>query len=599
MSPSYLLLVASAAGIPPQLPAHLPQATGLTLAFSHPRLVAFVNSQCHCLRQGEDACILGRLFERNGPARQLLSLDPGASAAIFNSGGQSLPFSFWGGYLLAIAGKEGVRVLRDPSGALPCYYSEAHGLCAFASSAEILVAAGLVDIEIDWPGLALHFFSGGVPAARTALCGISELLCGFAVNVAAKKGRQEPCWSPWDHVHDEARAAESASDRLRRTIDHHVAASASGYGRLLLSLSGGLDSSILAASLARAGADTVCLTMYGDDPAGDERVFARALCERLHLPLIEWKYELQSIDITKALGAHLPRPSDRTQALAYEHAHLEAAAEIGAEAFATGNGGDSVFNYSQSAAPIADRFLDEGFGLDLARTLGDVCRQTGCSMFDAAASAWRLARRGRAYRCRPTPLFLAQDRLAELGASVPDHPWLHPPADALPGKAAHIASILRVQQSLEPGRAKVLAVLNPLMAQPIVEACLAVPTWNWRKGGRDRSLARTAFADVLPELVLKRRLKGSPAGFAGQILDRFRKAIRERLGDGHLVKHRIVDGAALDRMLRDEHPVSDEERVRILEFVAAEAWLDSWLARSSGFVAADCLRALQESHARP
>jgi asparagine synthase (glutamine-hydrolysing) len=597
MSPSYLLLAATPGGIPPQLHAHLAQATGLTLAFSHPRLAAFVNPQCHCLRAGEDACILGRLFERHGPSRQLLSLDFGGSAAIFQSGGQSLPLSFWGGYLLAIARKDDVRVLRDPSGAFPCYYSEAQGICAFASSAELLVAAGLADIKIDWTGLALHFFSSGVPAERTALCGISELLSGFAVNVAARVGRQEPCWSPWDHVQDEAYAPGSASERLRRTIDHNVAASASGFGRVLLSLSGGLDSSILAASLARAGTDTVCLTMYGDDPAGDERVFARALCERLHLPLVEWKYELQSIDITQALGAHLPRPSDRTQALAYEHAHLEAAAEIGAEAFATGNGGDSVFNYSQSAAPIADRLLDEGFGLDLARTLGDVCRQTGCSMFDAAASAWRLARRGRAYRCRPTPLFLAEDRLCELGASALDHPWLHPPAHALPGKTAHIASILRVQQSLEPGRANVLPVLNPLMAQPILEVCLAVPTWEWRKGGRDRSLARTAFADVLPELVLKRRLKGTPAGFAGQILDRFRKAIRERLGDGHLVRHRIVDGAALARVLRDERPVSDEERVRILEFVAAEAWLDSWLARSSG--CADCLKVLQESHARP
>jgi asparagine synthase (glutamine-hydrolysing) len=286
------------------------------------------------------------------------------------------------------------------------------------------------------------------------------------------------------------------------------------------------------------------------------------------------------VPVAVPLGVHLPRPRDRTQALAYEHAHLDVARTIGAEAFVTGNGGDSVFAYSQSAAPVADRYLSEGLHLETFRTLLDVCRQTGCSLFDAAMAAWRIARGPHAYRCRPNPLFLDRSVIAELTGLRFDHPWLNAPADALPGKAAHIAWILRVQQSLEPSRGHQLPVLNPLMSQPIIETCLAVPSWQWRTGGRDRSLARHAFAGDLPRIIVDRRIKGSPGHFAGRILDHFRPAIRQRLLDGKLARQGIIDTRAIEEALKGERPCTDDQRVRILELVAVEAWLDSWASRA-------------------
>ena len=120
------------------------------------------------------------------------------------------------------------------------------------------------------------------------------------------------------------------------------------------------------------------------------------------------------------------------------------------------------------------------------------------------------------------------------------------------------------------------------MSQPIVEYCLAVPSWEWRAGGRDRALARLAFANDLPPLVLRRRVKGGPSHFAAELLDRFRAAIRERLLEGRLARHGIIDKAALEVAVEDGRQCSGEERVRILELVAAEAWLDSWAARGPG-----------------
>jgi asparagine synthase (glutamine-hydrolysing) len=279
------------------------------------------------------------------------------------------------------------------------------------------------------------------------------------------------------------------------------------------------------------------------------------------------------------MATNLPRPKDRTQALAFERVHYAVAAELGTDAFMTGNGGDHVFGYSQSAAPIADRYLAEGLGQGTWAALLDVCRQTGCSIADAARQAWRLARAAPGYHVRPNPLFLHRDFVANLGPKDLHHPYLDAPAGALPGKAAHIATILRVQPNLEPSLGDRYPVINPLISQPVVEACLEVPTWEWRGGGRDRSLARRAFANDLPPLSLDRRVKGTPGRFAARLLDHFRPVIRDRLLGGRLAAHGIVDAIALERVLVGERPVPDLERVRILELVNAEAWIDHWTAR--------------------
>ena len=575
MSPRYLLIVGDSSAYGSELLAHIPRRTGLEMVFANARIAAFANPACRCLPIAKSGCILGSLFHRHGPAQPLAGFAVNEAASVASSNGQALLSTFWGGYVAAIAGQDSVRVLRDPSGTFPCYYASWSDFVVLASDAVLLIESGLSAIHVDLEEIGRQLYRAFVPAPTTALDGIRELLAGFALSVPGRSTNQESAWSPWDYVL-ESGDAPGAAERLSRTLAHTVHALASGHRRLLLSVSGGLDSSIVAACLARAGADTVCLTMFTDDPGGDERTFARATCARLGLPLIEQPYRLEDIDITKPLAPHLPRPRDRIQATVYERVHLKAAADIGADAFVTGNGGDNVFGYSQSAASAADRYLTEGLAEGAFAALLDVCRQTGCSVFDAFRQAWRLVHGSPAHHVQPNSLLLDPDFARGLAASDLWHPWLEAPAGALPGKAAHISTILRAQPNLEASRGSDLPVLNPLMSQPIIETCVAIPTWEWRAGGRDRSLARRAFAHELPPIVLNRRVKGTPSRFAARLLDHFRAPIRERLLGGRLAAHRIIDAVAVEKMLAGERPVPDLERVRILELVNGEAWIDHW-----------------------
>lgn len=581
MSPRYLLLIGEHMASRGEVLQRLAESTDLAPVFANKRIAALANASCGSVAVGQAGCVLGYLFPRHGPARQVHDLAGGEMASAVDSGGESLLSSYWGGYVAAIAGPDRAMVLRDPSGTFPCYYSTTSGFAVFASDAELLIEAGASAIGIDFEEIGRQLYRAFVPAPATALRGIRELLAGFSVRVCAAVGQPTPSWSPWNFV-DAVEPSTDAAERLSRIVAHCVHTWASTTDRILLSVSGGLDSSIVAACLAKSGKDTVCLTMFTDDPSGDERPFARALCERLGLPLIERPYRLEDIDIEEPLATNLPRPRDRAQAIAHERVHYAAAAEFGADAFMTGNGGDHVFGYSQSAAPIADRYLCDGLGPTTLAALLDVCRQTGCSMADAIRQAWRLARASPACCIRPNPLFLDPDFLAGIGAGDLRHTWLDAPEGALPGKAAHIATILRVQPNLEPSGGTQFPLLNPLVSQPIVETCLAIPTWEWRAGGRDRSLARRAFARDLPPAVLDRQVKGTPGRFAARLLDQFRSPIRDRLLGGRLASHRIINATALDQALAGERPVDDLQRVRILELVNVEAWIDHWTSNVSG-----------------
>ncbi|AOH85636.1 hypothetical protein AWL63_18515 [Sphingomonas panacis] len=163
--------------------------------------------------------------------------------------------------------------------------------------------------------------------------------------------------------------------------------------------------------------------------------------------------------------------------------------------------------------------------------------------------------------------------------SIPiSHPWLEAPKNALPGKAAHIAGLLRVQPNLQTSEAAIgLPVVNPLMAQPVMEACLHIPTWRWCAGGVNRAVAREAFAGVLPSDIAYRTTKGRPDGFCNEIIDTRRGHIRERLLDGHLVRNKILDAKSIDQTLAEESPNRGIEQIRLLSLIEMEAWLDHWV----------------------
>lgn len=578
MRPRYLVLVSTGVEFA-ESAARIAERTGLRLARSAAPFAVLVSDACDCLEIDPEGVVIGTLFHRHGPARAIQALGEAERDGLAREGNAALLKSYWGRYLAVRARGDIIEILRDPSGALPCYRARTGDLTILASDVELLTLAGGAPAGVAWDTLARILYSCGLPIIETALDGITTLLPGTGVALNRRSEHSIPGWSPWDFVAPRAGEESTATaEHLRRVVEQCVAAWASLYRHPLVSLSGGLDSSIVTASVARSKSSATCITMFTDDVAGDERGFAQAVCASLALPLVERRYDLNAVDLGHALGAHLPRPLGRAEAQPYEKAHRETAGQIGADAFFTGNGGDNVFGFSQSAAALADRALHEGPGAGAFATLRDICRQTGAGPLRVTRAAVSIARRPPAYPWKPSPAFLHPDLIASLRGLELSHPWLEAPPWALPGKAAHIAGIARAHPTLESDRSRFAPVINPLLSQPIVEACLAIPSWQWREGGRDRAVARAAFADRLPAAIVERRVKGSPDPFCGEIVRRKREELRERLMDGQLAKHRILDPGAVEEALRPGRLTAGEENARLLELVNVEAWATAWSA---------------------
>jgi asparagine synthase (glutamine-hydrolysing) len=128
----------------------------------------------------------------------------------------------------------------------------------------------------------------------------------------------------------------------------------------------------------------------------------------------------------------------------------------------------------------------------------------------------------------------------------------------------------------------------PLVSQPLVELCLRIPSYVFIRSGRDRALARRAFAPDLPGEIIRRYAKGRADEHARDILAANVTFVRELLLDGVLVRRGLLNRASLEQYLaRDRAPedvdAADFQYNEILqEHICTEAWLRTWLTSSSG-----------------
>ncbi|HWU96464.1 MAG TPA: asparagine synthase-related protein, partial [Sphingomonas sp.] len=146
----------------------------------------------------------------------------------------------------------------------------------------------------------------------------------------------------------------------------------------------------------------------------------------------------------------------------------------------------------------------------------------------------------------------------------------------LPAKAAHVAMIVTAQSVAEAtDPLDTLPTLSPLMAQPVVEACLRVPSWLWLGNGNNRAVAREAFSDRLPSDIAWRRSKGTPDSFLIDLYESQRPTIRALLLGGILHDLDLLDADALAQVLDDPRPVIGYDFVRVMRLADIDAWARS------------------------
>lgn len=472
----------------------------------------------------------------------------------------------WGNYLLAWKEPAGdVHVLRSPVTGPALFFAE-DGACAF-SHLEIGKAMGLSLDRLDPAAIDAQLRFPILRGPATGIAMVRELLAGETLTMGSPAVVRQ-AWSPWSFT--VRPPVEASLDELRRHVMSAVGAWSTRFERVQLELSGGLDSSIVAASLARTRATWRAVTLVTRRPDGDERRYAHAVADHADIALLEILLNAAPPDPLAALGEPRVRPGGFGLIDESDIRLCEAAEGYGAGAIFTGVGGDNLFGYIISAAPVVDALRFAGIGAAW-RAASDLGRLTNTHMLEA----WRFAIRRLLKRPPPWPRderFLASRH----ASTVPEHPWFADASAASDGQRAYVGMLMRILPFLDGyDRAFHVPVIAPLLSQPLVEYGLGVPVWQWSAGGHDRSLARKAFAGDLPALVLQRRTKGGLESLFVPAYDRNRAHLRDFLQEGLLAALGIIDCDAIGAATARPAGALDNDYVRILQLVDMERWARS------------------------
>ncbi len=543
-----------------------------------------------------EGVVFGRAFRRGFEfhAHSLnQSFDADESERMGVTGGRHLIDEYWGRYVAVVrqsTGSNGVAVVRDPTGGLPCFETSYRGVRWVFSDVQACLSLGLVQFTINWKYVASFVAYSALQIRETGLREITEVQPGERIVIQGDSTTRELLWSPSEIAStDRIESQRAAVEAVRATVERCVHAWASLHRSLVLNLSGGLDSSIVLSCLRSAPnrPRLTCLHYYAPDSNEDEREFARLAAGRGNVELVE--VPLSSADARlEALMTVRPFPKPWFYLYDLMHSPVEAALlkDRGATSVFSGAGGDGLFVQARADLAIADFLNCHGFTPQVFRVALDASRINRTSLWPTLADGIRRHLR-RQPRAALTDIAGARSLVpANVLAAARDddslfHVWITAAAkNANPGLLWQILCLSVPAPFYESfGGGTELERTSVLMSQPLMELCLRIPSYVWISGGRDRAVARRAFADVLPPEIVRRTQKGAIDRHNRRLLDENAAFIREMLLDGLLVNAGLLDREKLALYMSPDTSSAGYEYNEVLrQHLCTEVWLRRWSA---------------------
>jgi len=173
---------------------------------------------------------------------------------------------------------------RDRFGKKPFFYSAAPGHFAFASELSALAAHPLVQTAPDHRAIQKYFAYGYIPAPRTFYAGAKKLPggCSLTLDLARLEPVVRRYWSfelaPQDS--DRPHFEEELCETLRHELQQAVARRLVADVPVGIFLSGGVDSSAVAAFATTATERVLTFSVGFEEASFDERDYARLVATR-------------------------------------------------------------------------------------------------------------------------------------------------------------------------------------------------------------------------------------------------------------------------------------------------------------------------------
>jgi asparagine synthase (glutamine-hydrolysing) len=548
--------------------------------YNHPRLQALLRERGHVLATDTDTEVLVHLYEEYG-ADLVHALEGMFAFTIWDTRARTL------------------LVARDRFGEKPLFYAPSGEGLAFASELTALAAGAELGADLDPVAVHEYFVFGYVPGERSIVSGVRQLPPGHLLSWQPGGALAERrYWSPPAAAVDSAESTPDLVGELSRLLSASVRSRLISDVPLGVFLSGGVDSTLIAAIAARESSAPVKTFTVGYD-VGDvneteaARQTAREIGSEHHELVL-------AVDEIAARVPAVLRMLDQPQADQSLPA-FQAIAGFARESVTVavgGEGADELFGGypryrwlaraealrnrlpAAIAAPAA-RLLEAGLPVGRLGRLADVVQpRSAMERHIDWIAGERLEMRDSLYG----PRLSEADPLAGLaagldglvgadGLSVAGRFMLLDQLHWLPGDVLAKADRASMQVSLE--------VRTPYLNHELAEFAATVPP-DLHTGGRGKLLLRLLLKELLPETSMSRPKTAFRVPAADWLRGPLAPVLLDQVRDGHACEEGWIDRAAASRALDAHIAGTADNSAALWPILSFGLWLDRLRGRDAG-----------------
>jgi asparagine synthase (glutamine-hydrolysing) len=480
---------------------------------------------------------------------------------------------------------------RDRLGQKPLYYHEGAQAFGFASEIKSLLVHPQTPREPDLQAISDFLTFKYVPAPRTGFRDIRKLPAGHWARYRNGGLQIEAYWDPDPAGRTPLPAAE-ALGRVGQALRESVSARLMSDVPLGVMLSGGVDSSLVAAEAAARRPGVGTYTIGFDDPAYDESAHAAAVAGHLgtahHVETVAPE-GLADLDL---LVRHLEEPLGDSSALPLlalcrlTRRHVTVAL--------AGDGGDELgagyprYRWDARAGRLG---AVPGFGR-LARTAGGLLERLAAtrelgrrmSKFGRTAALEPVERYTRWFACFRSGekrALLAPEVLREVeigGEAAHFRPWFRRAGGLDPMTRLQYVDLKRfladdlLLKGDKVSMAVSLEMRLPFLDHRLVEALLAVPPALHREGGELKALLKRLAAARVPREAVYRRKQGFEVPLARWFRGGLQGAAAERLAPRRLAAGGLLNPEAVGALLERARLGRTDVGHQLYCLLVLEAW---------------------------
>jgi asparagine synthase (glutamine-hydrolysing) len=446
-----------------------------------------------------------------------------------------------------------VLLARDRFGKKPLYYAQTEKGFYFASELKCLTAAG-VPLEIDSEALRLYFLFGYIPDPYSPYRNVRKLMPGCWLRYGAE-GRLEtgrywrlPSFAGAGNPEMDPAATRT---RIRDLFDEAVRIRMEADVPLGAFLSGGIDSSLVVASMARQSTQPVRTFSIGfEESEFNELPYARMVAEKYRTEHHEIVVRPDSVDLVTRLVRHFDEPFADSSAIPTYIVSEFAARHV--KVALSGDGGDELFGGYESFFEIEKQRTWNGVPQPVRGLLGAVAerlpysaygknylRMAGCSSELARYFEKNVFMTHYLRRRLLTPSWMVDGEPEFLSNLLPDA--LPRGCEDVMSQAMYFEATAKLTGDMlvKVDRASMAASLEvrcPMLDSELAELAVSIPySWKLRNGSGKRILIE-ALGDRLPPALLNR----PKMGFGIPLARWFRTSLKDFLHD-HLESRRFLE----------------------------------------------------------